>query len=182
MYEHGRRNLEGPLVAAASMVAKHAEYTVRVVLPHAADPIGAAEEAAELAGVDFVVAHAEAQSTVHFVARHQDRRVSRHELRATFRSVHVCNRRLDPRPSPPRLVDVAAFRRASDELALNREHDPEVELIWDRLLRSSARAHLCAGVPTLVVNDIGGLVGMLRRRARSLGVTLRINPDACACG
>jgi hypothetical protein len=38
------------------------------------------------------------------------------------------------------------------------------------------------GIPTVVVNDVDGLVGMLRRRARVLGVTLRINPEACACG
>jgi hypothetical protein len=36
-------------------------------------------------------------------------------------------------------------------------------------------------MPTLMVNDVGGLVGLLRRRAQNLGVALRINPDACAC-
>jgi hypothetical protein len=164
------------------MAAKHAEYRLRVVLPHGCDSISEAEAAAELAGVDFVLARTAADSTVHFVARHQDRRVTRQELRATGRSALVRNSRSDPQSTAPRLVDVAAFRRASHELALNRGEDPEVQLIWDRLLRSRASAHLCGGIPTLVVNDIGGLVGILRRRARVLGVTLRINPDACGCG
>jgi hypothetical protein len=176
MYQHRRPNFEGPLVAAARTVARHPEYAVRVVLPHRSDPITEAVAAAELAGVDFVLARTTECPTVHFVARHPDRRVTRRELGATFRSVRVRNRRPEPRSSAPRPVDVAAFRRASQELALNTEQDPQVQRIWDRVLRSRASAHLCGGIPTLVVNDIGGLVGILRRRARVLGVTLHGQP------
>lgn len=69
----------------------------------------------------------------------------------------------------------------SEALALSERQDPEVDLIWRSLLRACARAHECGGMPTLVVNDVGGLVGLLRRRAHNRGVSLRINPDACAC-
>ncbi len=113
MCNHHLRNSERPLVAAATLVANHAEYAARLVLPRGSDPIRQAEAAADLAGVDFVVAQTAAQSTVHFIARHQDRRVTRQEPRATL-------------------------------------------------------------------NDIRGLVGILRRRAHWVGVTLRINSDGCA--
>lgn len=83
MHHYRRARIKGPLLAAATMVGKHAEYAVRLVLLHASDSVLEAEHAAALAGV---------------------------------------------------------------------------------------------------LDDIGGLVGILRRRARMLGVTLRINPDACACG
>jgi hypothetical protein len=143
MDQHCPRNLEGPLVAAASMVARHPEYTVRVVVPQGSFPISEAERAAELAGVDFLLARTAECPTVHFVARHQDRRLARQELGATFRSLYVDNSRPEPRSSAPRPIDVDAFRRASHELALNRELDPEVQLSCDRLLRSGASAHLC---------------------------------------
>jgi hypothetical protein len=74
-----------------------------------------------------------------------------------------------------------AFGRASDALALSEGQDPEAELIWRRLLRACARAHECGGMPTLMLNDVDGLVGLLRRRAQNRGVALRINSDACAC-
>jgi hypothetical protein len=181
MDPQGATDLPGPLLAAATMAAKHAEYAVRVVLPNVVDPLGHAEQAAELAGVDAFVVQKPAQSIVQFVARHQDRRVTRQQLRATGRSTP--GRAAPPAPHSllPRPVDVAAFRRASEALALNRAEDPEAEAIWGCLLRARPAAHTCGGVPTLVVNDVGGVVGMLRRRARVLGVAMRINPDACAC-
>lgn len=182
MDQHRRARIASPLVAAATMVARHAEYSIRIVLPYGNDQIDEVEQAAEMAGVDVVVARSEVQATVAFVARHQDRRVTPKQLRATLRSVKIRSPQPAPKSNAPRLVDVGAFHRASEALALDQGQDPEVELIWDCLLRARVRAHLCGGIPTLVVNDVGGLVGILRRRARMLGVALRINPDACACG
>jgi Amino acid permease len=167
-----------PFVAAA-MVARDAELAVRVVVPRGPERLLEAEEAAERAGVDVAIERTTNAATVHFVARHQDRRVAASAL-------HVLRRRASlaepPRPPAPRRVDLVAFRRASDALALSQAEDAEAELIWGRLLQAQTRAHLCGGIPTLIVNDVGGLVGLLRRRARNRGVALRVNPDACACG
>jgi len=190
------RDLRGPLIAAA-MVARDARLSVRVVIPHASEQVRHAEEAAEQAGVDVAVERTTACVTVHFIARHQDRRlapgaVRGQTLRSILRAVPPGRRAgagarpLGPQheAAPPALalIDLVAFRRASDALALNQAQDAEAELIWHRLLRARARAHVCGGMPTLIVNDVGGLVGLLRRRARNRGAALRINPDACACG
>jgi hypothetical protein len=181
MNHASRAQIESPLIAAAMMVARHVEYSVRVVLPGASDPRVLAETAAETAGVDVVVAQGASQTSVQFVARHQDRRVTRRQLGASVRTMTVGNAPPVSKLKSRRLVDVGAFRSASEALALNQRQDPEVELIWRCLLRAGASAHSCGGIPTLVLNDVHGLVGILRRRARMLGVTMRINPDACAC-
>jgi hypothetical protein len=173
-------NEDGLLIAAATMVAKDPQYAVRVVLPYTPESFTEAERAGELAGVDVVVARGARQATVHFVARHQDRRVNRQQLRSARRLSRQFE--LAPQSPAPRLVDLVAFQRASVALALNQAQDAEAQLIWGRLLQARTRAHLCGGIPTLMVNDVGGLVGLLRRRARTLGVTMRINPEACACG
>jgi hypothetical protein len=188
----------GQLIAAA-MVARDGAYTVRVVVPRASELVLQATEAAELAGVDVAVERMAAGATVHFVARHQDRRLAGgalhpRTLRPLVRSGSVV--RTVPaigqatahlpkvRPaaeSAPRSVDLLAFRRASEALALSQSEDTEALRIWDRLLRARAYAHVCGEVPTLVVDDVGGLVGLLRRRATERGVAVRVNPDACAC-
>jgi hypothetical protein len=189
----------GQLIAAA-MVARDGEYAVRVVVPRASELVLQATEAAELAGVDVAVEGMAAGATVHFVARHQDRRLAQgalhsRALRPLVRSGsigrNVCaigqstahpHKVRSPAEAAPRSVDLLAFRRASDALALSQSEDTEAHLIWDRLLRARARAHLCGEVPTLVVDDVGGLVGLLRRRATERRVAVRVNPDACACG
>jgi hypothetical protein len=169
-------------LAGAAMVARDGRYSVRVVLPHAAAKLLEAAEAAEQAGVDLALQQTRDGATVHFVARHQDRRVAPSSLRGPLRTLV----RADSVPSEaaraiPAAVDLMAFRRASDALALSEGQDPEAELIWRRLLRACVRAHECGGLPTLMLNDVDGLVGLLRRRAQNRGVALRINSDACAC-
>src|SRR5207253_412813 len=131
-----------------------------------------ATEAAELAGVDVAVEGMAAGATVHFVARHQDRRLAQgalhpQALRPLVRSGsigrNVCaigqatalpHKVRPPAESAPRSVDLLAFRRVSDALALSQSEDTEAQLIWDRLLCARARAHLCGEVPTLVVDDV----------------------------
>jgi hypothetical protein len=90
---------------------------------------------ADQAGVDCAVEANVVGRTIHFIARHQDRRVK------TVSS-----------------VDLVAFRRASEALALNTLADSEGEQIWSRLLQARPQAHVCGGIPTLVLNDVGGLV------------------------
>jgi hypothetical protein len=193
------RDPKGPLIAAA-MLARDGRFTVRVVLPRTPQRVLEAEEAGEQAGVDVTVERTAACATVHFVARHQDRRLEPSAFRAKplrpiVRSSPLGGTpRAGPRPpgevraavqpGPPttRPVDLVAFRHASDALALSHADDPEAQRIWNHLLQARARAHLCGGTPTLILNDIGGVVGLLRRRARTRGVAMRINPDACACG
>lgn len=173
--------MNASLIAAAT-VARDGRYSVRVVLAHGQPKLTEAAEAAEQAGVDLAVQQTSDGVTVHFLARHQDRRVSAarfQELRPLVRAHPV--RQLEAVRAIPAAVDLMAFRRASEALALNERRDPEAELIWRRLMRACARAHECGGMPTLMVNDVGGLVGLLRRRAENRGVALRINPDACAC-
>lgn len=171
-------------LAAAAMVARDGRYAVTVLLSHARRQIGEATEAADAAGVDMVVRRAGEGTAVHFIARHQDRRVlpgalHRHALRPLVRPVSLDQ----PGSAPPgtAAVDLIAFRQASEALALGERHDPEAELIRRHLLGAAVGAHACGGMPTLMVNDVGGLVGLLRRRARTRGAALRINPDACAC-
>jgi hypothetical protein len=169
---------------AAALVARGGEYSVRVVLPGAQPKLMEAAEAADEAGVDVAVQRTLDGAAVHFVARHQDRMVSPgavriQALRPLVRAHSF--RESEAAPASPAAVDLLAFRRASEALALRERHDPEAELIWRRLLRACARAHECGGMPTLMVNDVGGLVGLVRRRAHKRGVALRINPDACAC-
>jgi hypothetical protein len=168
---------------AAALVARDGRYSVRVVVPEAQPKLIEAAEAAERAGVDVAVQCTLGGATVHFVARHQDRRMAPAivNTRALRPLVRIPSRPPEAAPAPPAAVDLIAFRRASEALALSERHDPEAELIWCRLMRARARAHECGGMPTLMVNDVGGLVGLLRRRAQNLGVALRINPDACAC-
>jgi hypothetical protein len=185
---------------AAAMMARDARYAVRVVIPQGLEPVLEATDAAEQAGVDVAVEQTDAGATVHFVARHQDRRLAGdtlhpRALRPLVRSGsvgwNVCaigqatphlHKVRPTAESAPRSVDLLAFRRASDALALSQSEDTEAQLIWDRLLRARARAHLCGEVPTLVVDDVGGLVGLLRRRATERRVAVRVNPDACVCG
>jgi hypothetical protein len=189
----------GQLIAAA-MVARDGDYAVRVVVPRASELVLEATEAAELAGVDVAVEGTAAVATVHFVARHQDRRLAQGALSpqalrplVPIGSIgrNVCaisqptgqpHKVRPPAEAAPRSVDLLAFQRASDALALSQSEDTEAHLIWERLLRARARAHLCGEVPTLVVDDVGGLVGLLRRRATERRVAVQVNPDACACG
>ena len=189
----------GQLIAAA-IVARDGAYAVRVVIPRGLEPYREATDAAEQAGVDVAVEQTDCGATVHFVARHQDRRLAGgaldpHALRPLVRSASVGRHAralgqatappLNSRPpveSAPRSVDLLAFRRASDALALSQPEDTDARLIWDRLLSARASAHVCGEVRTLIVNDVGGLVGLLRRRATESGAAVRVNPDACACG
>ena len=179
----------GGQLLAAAMVAREGNYAVRVVTRTDCARELEAREAAERAGVDVVVKHTAHGVTIYFAARHQDRWLDpsgfdARELRPLVRKSARPNLRIQARPPDPTLpssVDLLAFRRASDALDL-KPGDLDAMLIWERLLRARARAHLCGGVPTLVVNDVGGLVGLLRRRARDRGAAVRINPEACACG
>jgi hypothetical protein len=184
---------------AAAILARDGRYTVRVVIPHGLESVLEATHAAEQAGVDVAVEQTDAGATVHFVARHQDRRLAGgalhpQALRPLVRSGSVGrnvpavsqatahpHKVRPPAESAPRSVDLLAFRRASDALALSQSEDTQAQLIWDLLLRARACAHVCGEVPTLVVDDVGGLVGLLRRRATERGAAVRVNPDACAC-
>jgi hypothetical protein len=181
LWEIPARDLSAGLVAAA-MVARDGRYSVRVVLPHSHATLLEAAEAAEHAGVDFAVQQTRDCATVHFVARHQDRRVAPGSLQGPLQPLVRANSwRSEAARAIPAAVDLMAFRRASEALALSEGQDPEAELIWRRLLRACVRAHECGGMPTLMLNDVDGLVGLLRRRAQNRGVALRINSDACAC-
>jgi hypothetical protein len=181
-----------PLLAAA-MLARDAQYAVKVVVAgQPAERLGEAQQATEQAGVDLAIEETGAGATLHFMARHPDRRLTPGALAALRLRLMVRSTPLGQPPGAPgppctgqpqstRPVDVVAFRRASDALALGGAMDPEAELIWSRLLRAGAQAHLCGGIPTLIVNDVGGLVGLLLRRARQRGAAIRVNPEACAC-
>jgi len=140
------------------------------------------ELAAEQAGVDSVLEENVGCTVVHFIARHQDRRVTTNPPRraSKIRSVLRLGGPEQTRPAPPS-VDLLAFQRASDELALDMADDTESEQIWHQLLQAQPRAHICAGIPTLVLNDVGGIVGVLRRRADRRGALVRVNPDVCGC-
>jgi hypothetical protein len=177
------------------MLARESQFAVRVVLPHVPERrVMRAEAAAERAGVDVVIKWTAASATVHFITRHQDRRLAPSAVMpeplcslswfAPFdrRPANSARNPRRPTGTAPRPVDVVAFRQASDALALDQADDGEGALIWDCLLRAGTRAHMCAGIPMLLVNDIGGLVWLLRRRAERQGVVVRVNPDACACG
>jgi hypothetical protein len=136
---------------------------VRVVTGYSAvDLRSYVEFAADQAGVDYAVAPSIAGATIHFIARHEDRRIVRKRAAA-------CS------------VDLLAFRRASAALALVTPADVESQQIWRRLIQARPQAHMCGGIPTLVLNDVGGLVGALRRRAEDIGATVRINPEVCGC-
>lgn len=150
------RDIGAPLVAAA-MLAQEGEFAVSVVMPDAREGrVMEAELAAEQAGVDVAVERTAASATVHFIARHQDRRLAPGSMRGQslrLRSL-VGAASLGELPAtgappstprqqaaPPvlRMVDLVAFQKASDALALNEAQDAEAELIWRRLL-TRARA------------------------------------------
>lgn len=65
-------------LVAAAMVARDGRYSVRVIIPYREQRVREAAEAAEQAGVDVAVAmhDTRAGATIHFIARHQDRRVA----------------------------------------------------------------------------------------------------------
>jgi hypothetical protein len=151
-------DLSGPLVAAAGLAR---DFSVRVVLSRAPQPVLEAEAAAEQAGVDIAVEPGLASAPVHFVASHQDRQLAAGALASgTLRSI------LRPVPAGPSAGAAA------------RQFDPEPGATPPPALVD----HVCGGMPRLTLNDVGGLVGLLRRRARERGVALPINPDVCACG
>ena len=58
------------------MVARDGEYAVRVVSPQGLVSVLEAKDAAEQAGVDVAIERTDGGATVHFVARHQDRRLA----------------------------------------------------------------------------------------------------------
>lgn len=185
---------EAPLAAAARL-ARDGRLTVRVAVPDTSPRLRLLVElAAEQAGVDCAVEPYVGGTTIHFIARHQDRLVRPDSADRSGSSCPIWDRRRpaprvlsvsrphsDRNVAPPRSVDLLAFRRASDALALGADNDAEGEQIWLRLLQAKPRAHVCGGIPTLMLNDIGGLVGVLRRRAETRGALVRVNPNVCCC-
>jgi len=196
---------------AAARLARDASLTVRVVPAGNPAATAQARDAAEEAGVDLEVHGEGAHLVVHFIARHQDRairppkrgalvatpaiRVSRPPehapgvldqlpvARATLASRHarvpagVAGRT----QRGARIVDLETYHEIVEALGLEDEGDAEAQAIADRLARASPQAHVCDGVPALVVDEIRGLVGPLRRRAEQRGIALKVNPDDCAC-
>jgi hypothetical protein len=59
-------------------------------------------------------------------------------------------------------VDVETSVRIVEALGLDEQRDSEAQAICERLERASPKAHVCGGVPALVVDEIQGLLGPLR--------------------
>lgn len=188
-------NIDEAPLAAAARLARDGQLTVRVVVPDTSPRLRfLVELTAEQAGVDCGIETNLGGATVHFMARHQDRLVRPDSADRSGSSCSSLEKRRAPRdafvsrPHPdrdlaaPRSVDLLAFRRASEVLALGADNDAEGEQIWGRLLEARPRAHICAGTPTLVLNDVRGLVGILRRRAAARGALVSVNSEVCRCG
>ena len=78
-------------------------------------------------------------------------------------------------------MDLETYHEIVEALGLDEEGDAEAQAISERLERANPQAHVCDGVPALVVDEIQGLVGPLRRRAERRGVALKVNPEDCTC-
>jgi hypothetical protein len=196
---------------AAARLARDAAVTVRVVLRADPATTVHARDAAEEAGVDHAVHDRGTQVVVHFIARHQDRVIGPRNRRdlATAPEIRAnCPPALAPGasgrlPTPraslamrharvpagvvgrtkrgARIVDLETYDRIVETLGLDEKGDAEAQAICERLARASPQAHVCDGVPALVLDEIQGLVGPLKRRAEQRGVALRINPEDCTC-
>jgi len=200
---------KGALRAAASL-ARDAALTVRVVLAADPATTVQARDAADEAGVDLAVQDSGAHVVVHFIARHHDRVVGPRDrgALATAPVIRVnCPPALAPRASErpstaraslamrharvpagagrtergARIVDLQTYDRIVETLGLDEKGDAEAQAICERLARASPQAHVCGGVPALVLDEIQGLVGPLKRRAERRGVALKVNPENCTC-
>jgi hypothetical protein len=77
------------------------------------------------------------------------------------------------------VLGLETYSELLDALDLCCKSDAEAAAIQARLARARPQVHVCAGVPALVVDNVDGLVELLRRRATERSVALKVNPEDC---